>query len=72
MNIYFNYGDVENSYLFLFSGIVSVIVFIFLSIITRKISDRNLISIGIIIHLIAYIWGAIIFPTFRTGKVEFY
>ena len=56
MKTYFNYGDFENSILYLSGGGVLILVFIILTLASKKFSDRILILFGLFLNILTYIW----------------
>ena len=64
MEKFFSYGDQANSILYLVAGVELIIVFAVLNISSRRISDRVLISVGMILMLVALTWLAATLPRF--------
>ena len=64
MEKYFSYGDQANSLLYLLAGVELIIVFAVLNISSRRISDRVLISVGLVLMVIALAWLAATLPRF--------
>ena len=67
MKTYFNYGDFENSILYLSGGGELIIVFILLTLVSRKFTDRSLILVGIVSNIITYIWFLSTVPNYLPG-----
>jgi len=67
MDIYFSYGDQANSVLYLLAGIELILVFCILNISSRRISDRKLISVGLILMLVALTWLSSTLPRFQAN-----
>ena len=67
MKTYFNYGDLENSILYLCGGGELILVFVLLTIASKRYTDRSLILFGIILNIITYIWFLCTVPKFEPG-----
>ena len=67
MDIYFSYGDQANSVLYLLAGVELILVFCILNISSRRISDRKLISVGLILMLVALTWLSSTLPRFQAN-----
>ena len=67
MEKYFDYGDQANSILYLLAGVQLIIVFGILNMTSRYISDRVLISVGILLMMSALTWLVVTLPTFHTS-----
>jgi len=65
MQKYFDYGDQANSILYLLAGVQLIIVFLILNISSRYISDRILISLGLVLMVSALSWLLATLPTFQ-------
>ena len=65
MDKYFSYGDQANSVLYLLAGLELILVFCVLNISSRRISDRALISTGVVLMLVALIWLSSTLPRFQ-------
>ena len=64
MQTYFDYGDQENSILYLLAGIELILVFLVLNVSSRCLSDRVLISGGLLLMLTAMTWLTATLPRF--------
>merc|ERR1719445_2208134 len=64
MQTYFDYGDQENSILYLLAGIELILVFLVLNVSSRCLSDRVLISGGLLPMLTALTWLTATLPRF--------
>ena len=64
MQTYFDYGDQENSILYLLAGIELILVFLVLNLASRCLSDRGLISAGLLLMLTAMTWLTATMPRF--------
>ena len=64
MQTYFDYGDQENSILYLLAGIELILVFLVLNLASRCLSDRVLISAGLLLMLTAMTWLSATLPRF--------
>lgn len=67
MKTYFDYGDFENSILYLSGGGELILVFIALTLASKKCSDRAMILFGIILNIITYIWFISTVPFYAHG-----
>ena len=67
MKTYFNYGDFENSILYLSGGGELILVFIILTFASKKFTDRSLLSFGIMLNIITYIWFLCTVPKYKEG-----
>ena len=67
MRTFFDYGDFENSILYLSGGGVLIIVFIALTLASKRIQDRVLIFFGLILNIITYIWFLSTVPYYKPG-----
>ena len=65
MDKYFSYGDQANSVLYLLAGVELILVFCVLNISSRRISDRALISTGVVLMLVALTWLSATLPRFQ-------
>lgn len=65
---YFNWSDIENSILYGLAGLEIMIVFLFLSFLSKKIKDRNLLMIGIIGNLLTLIFLIVYLPMAEPSK----
>jgi len=68
MQKYFNYGDQANSILYLLAGIELIVVFLILSVASKRSNDRFLISLGLGLMLVAVTWFLITLPSFTPGN----
>jgi len=68
MQRYFDYGDQENSILYLLAGIELILVFLVLNISSRCLSDRVLISAGLLLMLTAMTWLTATLPRFGPSQ----
>lgn len=59
---YFNWTDIENSILFGLAGLEIMVVFIFLSFLSKKIKDRTLLLTGIVGNLATLIFLFVYLP----------
>jgi len=64
MQKYFDYGDQANSILYLLAGVELIIVFAILSVASKRVSDKLLISIGVLLMLVAISWLMATLPNF--------
>lgn len=64
MEKYFSYGDQANSVLYLLAGLELILVFGVLNISSRRVSDRALISTGLVLMLVALTWLSATLPRF--------
>ena len=64
MEKYFSYGDQANSILYLLAGVELIIVFLVLNISSRRITDKVLISVGVVLMVVALSWLAATLPRF--------
>eukprot|EP00092_Neocalanus_flemingeri_P003893 GFUD01004190.1.p1 GENE.GFUD01004190.1~~GFUD01004190.1.p1 ORF type:complete len:678 (-),score=158.14 GFUD01004190.1:36-1901(-) len=64
MQEYFDYGDMANSILYLLAGVELIVVFSLLSIASKRVSDKRLISVGLLLMLVALSWLVATLPTF--------
>lgn len=64
MQKYFDYGDQANSILYLLAGVELIIIFAILSVASKRVSDKLLISIGILLMLVAISWLMATLPNF--------
>ena len=64
MQKYFDYGDQANSLLYLLAGLELILVFLVLNMASRVISDRILISAGLMFMVTALSWLTATLPTF--------
>ena len=67
MKTYFNYGDFENSILYLSGGGVLIIVFILLTLASKKFKDRTMIFFGLILNIVTYVWFLSTVPYYKPG-----
>ena len=65
MQTYFDYGDQENSVLYLLAGMELILVFVVLNLSSRCLSDRVLISAGLLLMLTAMTWLTASLPRFK-------
>merc|ERR1719228_3026705 len=65
MQLYFNYGDLANSLLYLSGGVELILVFLLLTLATRCVSDRVLVLAGLVIMLSALSWMTATLPSFQ-------
>lgn len=68
MQTYFDYGDQENSILYLLAGIELILVFLVLNLSSRCLSDRVLISAGLLLMLTAMTWLTATLPRFGPSQ----
>ena len=64
MQKYFDYGDQANSILYLLAGLELIVIFIMLSIASKRVNDRVLISAGLLVMMIALSWLLATLPRF--------
>jgi hypothetical protein len=67
MKTYFNYGDFENSILYLSGGGELILVFVILTLASKKYSDKSIILVGICLNIVTYIWFISTVPRFQPG-----
>lgn len=67
MQLYFNYGDMANSILYLCAGLELLVVFLVLTLASRCISDRILVVAGLVIMVVALSWLTATLPRFQFG-----
>jgi len=65
MQKYFDYGDQANSVLYLLAGVELIVIFVILSIASKRVSDKFLISIGLLLMLVAITWLLGTLPSFN-------
>ena len=70
MRRYFDYGDFENSLLYLLGGLELVFVSIGMAFIAKRVTDRSFVAVGIALHLVDLVWFLLFIPTFGRGKNE--
>ena len=64
MQKYFDYGDQANSILYLLAGLELIVIFLMLSIASKRVNDRILISAGLLVMMIALSWLLATLPRF--------
>ena len=67
MKEYFNYDDFANSILYLSGGGLLILVFIALTLLSKKFSDRSMILVGLIMNIVTYIWFICTVPHYKPG-----
>lgn len=67
MKTFFNYGDFENSILYLSGGGEIILVVIVLTLASKKVSDRSLILFGLILSIVTYVFFITTVPRFIPG-----
>ena len=65
MKEYFNYGDFANSILYLSGGGLLILVFIVLTLLSKKLADRSLILAGLVLNIVTYIWFLATIPYYQ-------
>ena len=65
MKEYFNYGDFANSILYLSGGGLLILVFIVLTLLSKKFADRSLILAGLVLNIVTYIWFLATVPYYQ-------
>jgi len=68
MQKYFGYGDQANSVLYLLAGLELIVIFVMLSVASKRFKDRTLISLGLLVMLIALTWLLATLPFFSPGN----
>ncbi|XP_023323039.1 uncharacterized protein LOC111697317 [Eurytemora carolleeae] len=71
MNTYFGFDDKANSYFFLAAGGQLVVMFCVLSCLTRLVSDRNLVLVGLVALNLALAWNTATIPHFAEGDAGY-
>jgi len=65
MQLYFDYGDMANSILYLCAGLELIVVFLVLTLASRCISDRILVVAGLFLMVVALSWLTATLPNFQ-------
>ena len=68
MKTYFDYDDFGNSVLYLLGGIELLLVSLLMTIISRRVSDRSFIFVGLVLNIVTYVWMLIVMPRFEKGN----
>ena len=63
MEHFFEYGDLANSVVYLIAGIELITICFLLTIVTKYVSDRMLVSSGLVLMLISQVWLGVVIPS---------
>ena len=63
MERFFDHGDLANSVVYLIAGIELITICSLLSVFTKYVSDRILVSIGLILMLASLVWLGVVIPS---------
>ncbi|XP_077870548.1 uncharacterized protein LOC144364510, partial [Saccoglossus kowalevskii] len=68
---YLEFGEFQNSLIFCGAGVEILLVFVAVIIISKKVQDRLLLVIGLVLSLMAVSWILYFLPTAKRGKVSY-
>ena len=68
MQKFFDYGDQANSVLYLLAGLELIVIFVMLTVASKRVSDKKLISLGILLMLVALSWLLATLPRFSPSN----
>jgi len=63
MEHFFGYGDLANSVVYLIAGIELITICFLLTIVTKYVSDRMLVSSGLVFMLLSQVWLGVVIPS---------
>ena len=56
MMTYYDYGDFENSLLYLFGGLVLIPMSLIMALASKRVSDRIFVAFGALVHIVTLVW----------------